>query len=650
MADMDLLRNINNTYGHLAGDEVLVRIAGILRSCSRDYDTVARFGGEEFAILLPETAPVDAYGVIERIRKAIEEAEIVVPTSVSPIKVTMSFGIAGRDNDSQTTKDILHNADTAVYHSKLKGRNRTYIYSDRDYYTLFPAQNSEKPVEQSTPRAAESEIQITKDIPPLQPTHSAETGSSASVKGSKQEFNTFHAQPRWKVDLFIILTCVTAIALLVSYNQPMTPINWFGIGFFMVIVFLTEWFSIDIYARNTAVSVSAAPMLAGYLLFGPVAVLLLCLTFALAAYIRHHSPMNRLFFNFSNQVIAGMLCLFFIQISGIKFGDHQYLYQVLISLFSSLIIYFCTTILVTVGMSLDLGVPFRPTWREQFSWLATYYLVMGLIAYALIFSFDQAGLLGILITIVPLLTVRLGQRQYLDRTRAMVQELKEKNIILEKSSKEISTLNDGLLKTLAEVVDLRDPYVLGHSEQVTRYATLVAQSVGLDKQHVENIRKSGLLHDIGKLGIPEHILLKPSRLTDDEYRIVKEHVVLGAEILETTPSLHELIPIVRHHHERFDGRGYPDGLTGEEIPIGARIVAVADAVEAMASDRPYRRALPLKKIIKELQNNSGTQFDPGLVKVFSELATDYGDSLIVKFCPKRDQSPRAPPNLGDLSK
>jgi hypothetical protein len=170
---------------------------------------------------------------------------------------------------------------------------------------------------------------------------------------------------------------------------------------FMVIVFLTEWFAIDIYARNTAVSVSAAPMLAGFLLFGQVGVLLLSIAFALAAYLRHHSPVNRLLFNFSNQVIAGMLCLYFIQFTGIILAEHQHLFQLIICLTSSLIIYLSTTILVAIGMSLDLGVFFRPTWREQFSWLATYYLVMGLIAYSLIFSFDHAGLLGILITLVP---------------------------------------------------------------------------------------------------------------------------------------------------------------------------------------------------------------------------------------------------------
>ncbi|MGW8251696.1 MAG: GGDEF domain-containing protein, partial [Anaerolineales bacterium] len=133
MSDLDLLRNINNTYGHLAGDEVLIGVAKILRENAREYDIVARFGGEEFAILLPETTLDEAFAIVEKIRKDIEDSEYQVATSITPIKATMSFGIAGRENDSLSAKQILHNADTAVYRSKLRGRNRTFVYSDQDF-------------------------------------------------------------------------------------------------------------------------------------------------------------------------------------------------------------------------------------------------------------------------------------------------------------------------------------------------------------------------------------------------------------------------------------------------------------------------------------------------------------------------------------
>ena len=141
LADLDLLRNINNTYGHLAGDDVLIGVAKVLKAAVRDYDVVSRFGGEEFAILLPETTLAQAFERAEHIRKTVEDMEFTVPTSVTSIRVTMSFGIAQREHIAQTADEIIHNADLALYHSKLSGRNRTHAYSD-EAYVDFPIQES----------------------------------------------------------------------------------------------------------------------------------------------------------------------------------------------------------------------------------------------------------------------------------------------------------------------------------------------------------------------------------------------------------------------------------------------------------------------------------------------------------------------------
>jgi putative nucleotidyltransferase with HDIG domain len=216
--------------------------------------------------------------------------------------------------------------------------------------------------------------------------------------------------------------------------------------------------------------------------------------------------------------------------------------------------------------------------------------------------------------IIPLILLRTSQVQYVERTRTMVTELREKNSVLEKISDEITNLNEGLLETLAETIDLRDPYVLGHSRRVTEFATEIAKRLGLHEKQVELIRKGSLLHDIGKLGITEDILSKPARLTVKEYAIIQKHPSLGASLLEKSLYLRPLIPIVRQHHEHFDGKGYPDKLSGSQISIEARIVSVADAIEAMSSDRPYRKALSQDTIIEELTRCSGTQFDPRIVE------------------------------------
>ena len=197
----------------------------------------------------------------------------------------------------------------------------------------------------------------------------------------------------------------------------------------------------------------------------------------------------------------------------------------------------------------------------------------------------------------------------------MVTELRQKNTVLEKSSDEITKLNTGLLETLAEVIDLRDPYVFGHSQKVADLATQIAISMGLHEKQVKLIYNASLLHDIGKLGISEIILSKPSKLTANEYEIIKTHPELGATILQKSPNLRPLIPAVRHHHEFYNGEGYPDKLARNQIAIEARIVSVADAIEAMSSDRPYRKARSTRQIIDELKKHAGKQFDPLVAEI-----------------------------------
>jgi HD-GYP domain-containing protein (c-di-GMP phosphodiesterase class II) len=158
---------------------------------------------------------------------------------------------------------------------------------------------------------------------------------------------------------------------------------------------------------------------------------------------------------------------------------------------------------------------------------------------------------------------------------------------------------------------------------------LIATELGLPAERIAPLRQAGLLHDIGKIGVSEHILHKPAKLTPEEYEQVKTHANLGAEFLETSRGLRHLAPFVRHHHERWDGRGYPQGLIGEQTPLEARILAVCDAVEAMASDRPYQRAMALEEIIVEVRRGRGTHFDPMLADVFIQIAEREGSHLLV---------------------
>jgi diguanylate cyclase (GGDEF)-like protein/putative nucleotidyltransferase with HDIG domain len=627
MADLDLLRNINNTYGHLAGDQVLIGMAEILKKSVRDYDILARFGGEEFSILMPETTTQDAYLRIEEIRETIENAEFNVQTSVTPIRVTMSFGIAGRQGFAQTPNDIVHNADAALYHAKLSGRNRAFVYSDAAYDSVFG--NVHRSAQPEGNASMEARIQMSEM--PYEPSSLREEPGMIQAQAEEipsQSITQAPATSPWLVKAFIASLALISLAMFGMLYQPLQTLDWVGLAFLVLMVVLTEWMSIEIYVRDTSVSTSAAPMLAGTLLFGPLGVLVLSLTFAITALVKHRSAVSRLIFNFSNQMLGGMLVVVLLTIFRQTFLQLPVLTQFVVSLLGAGIVYLSTTIMVSLVIRLDLGAPFQQTWKEKFAWLMPYYLSMGLIAYAFYFSYVHAGLIGLLATSIPLVLIRLGQKQYIDRTRVIVSELKEKNLILERNAAEINRLNEGLLEALAEVIDLRDPYVLGHSKQVANYAVMIAQKLHLPPQQVELVRKAGLLHDIGKLGIPESILTKPGKLTADEYQLVRRHTTLGAEILEKSHALRSLIPIVRHHHEYFNGKGYPDGLSGNEIPIEARIMGVADAVEAMASDRPYRTGLSLENILRELEQNAGTQFDPVVVHTFLQLVQSKDEQVV----------------------
>ena len=183
------------------------------------------------------------------------------------------------------------------------------------------------------------------------------------------------------------------------------------------------------------------------------------------------------------------------------------------------------------------------------------------------------------------------------------------------------------IAALAASIDARDPYTSGHSTQVMRYAVRLGEVVGLGAGQVEALRYGGLLHDIGKIGVPDAILLKPSRLSPEELRVMRAHATIGADIVREIKALRSILPIIRHHHERIDGAGYPDGLAGDQIPIEARIMAIADAYDTMTSDRAYRRAMHPEEAILELRRGRGIQWDAQLVDVFIALIETEASTL-----------------------
>jgi putative nucleotidyltransferase with HDIG domain len=191
----------------------------------------------------------------------------------------------------------------------------------------------------------------------------------------------------------------------------------------------------------------------------------------------------------------------------------------------------------------------------------------------------------------------------------------------------------GTITALAAAVDAKDPYTYGHSSEVTDATLAIAAEMGLDDEQTENLRKAAILHDIGKIGVDSAILNKRGPLDPGEFETIRRHPAIGANILASLDFLGDVVPIVLHHHERFDGGGYPDGIAGQDIPLGARIISVADSFDAMTSDRTYRQALPREAAIQELKDNAGTQFDPDVVAVYLHVLAAQDEERSVGVAP-----------------
>ena len=199
-------------------------------------------------------------------------------------------------------------------------------------------------------------------------------------------------------------------------------------------------------------------------------------------------------------------------------------------------------------------------------------------------------------------------------------ELQETNAKLEKAYLET-------IETLRFTVEAKDTYTRGHSDRVSEYSVLLGKYLGLSDDDIHLLRVGGLFHDIGKIGVPDSILLKTSKLTDDEYSEIKNHPKIGAQILSNATIFEKAIPIVKHHHERYDGFGYPEKLSGENIPYLARIAAVADSFDAMTSRRTYRDSMPLDVVKVELEKNKGTQFDPNIADKFLDILNNHYEEI-----------------------
>jgi diguanylate cyclase (GGDEF)-like protein/putative nucleotidyltransferase with HDIG domain len=299
---------------------------------------------------------------------------------------------------------------------------------------------------------------------------------------------------------------------------------------------------------------------------------------------------------------------------------------------AALVFFLANTLPVSIVISLTEGKSSRKVWSECYFWSFPYYLV-GAAAVGLVGIINrQAGWETSLLVLPVIYWVYRSYRLYLGRLEAE----KERVEIEKRHVEEIASLNMRTIEALALAIEAKDHTTHTHLQRVRTYAVEIAKEMGLSADEIEALRAAALLHDIGKLAVPEHIINKPGKLTPEEFEKMKVHPLVGAEILDRVAFPYPVAPIVRSHHERWDGSGYPAGLVAEEIPVGARILAAVDCLDALASDRQYRSAIPLDQAMKKVKEKSGLWFDPKVVALLENRYVDLehmAQTLDVGFIP-----------------
>ncbi len=285
---------------------------------------------------------------------------------------------------------------------------------------------------------------------------------------------------------------------------------------------------------------------------------------------------------------------------------------------AALVFFFANTLPISVVIALTEGKSSRKVWSECYFWSFPYYLV-GAAAVGLVGIVNRAAGWETSLLVLPLIYwVYRSYRLYLGRLEAE----KDRVEIEKRHVEEIASLNMRTIEALALAIEAKDHTTHTHLQRVRTYAVAVAKELNLPEAEIEALRAAALLHDIGKLAVPEQIINKPGKLTPEEFEKMKVHPLVGAEILERVAFPYPVAPIVRSHHERWDGSGYPEGLAGEDIPLGARILAAVDCLDALASHRQYRPALPLAEAMAKVKENAGTWFDPRVVEILENRYVD----------------------------
>jgi diguanylate cyclase (GGDEF)-like protein/putative nucleotidyltransferase with HDIG domain len=419
----------------------------------------------------------------------------------------------------------------------------------------------------------------------------------------------------------VFLGALLAIGALAFHSFPSSHAALWEYAVFIVLGVLAGGKKIALSRKQNAddggsmslgFAIAFAALLRFGLLYGVVIGALSCLS---SCVYPKRQAIHQILFNVGLTLVEGFLGgLAFICVNGGELGVH--IPQTFGAITVSAVVFFIVnTGGVSIIISLCSGEKVGKIWKENFLWTAPSYFATASIS-ALAFVVLKDSFTGILLFVAPV--AYLVYQSYsvsIARSDEKQQHIEE----LQLNQEELASLYLATIKSLALAIDAKDQYTHQHILRVQRYAVAIAVEMGLKGSDLEAVNTGALLHDIGKLGVPEYVLLKSGRLTPDEFDKIKQHPEIGAAILGPVKFPWPVLPVVRHHHEKLDGTSYPDGLKGDEIPLSARIMAVADVYDALTSSRSYRRAWTHEKAMKIIVKDAGTHFDPLVVDAFTRV-------------------------------
>ncbi|HWI65002.1 MAG TPA: diguanylate cyclase [Symbiobacteriaceae bacterium] len=631
--DLDYMRHINNRYGHLAGDYVLKELAGILIREARHGDVVARFGGEEFVALLPGTEQAEATYLAERIRHAVEHHTYCFEGQ--PIRVTISVGVVSYPVHGQEITELMQRADEALYAAKAEGRNRVKVCGCGEMQ--IPPEMRRPTLAAVAPVAAALQAEAPAPAPaaPVPPAATA-TAQTPAPTPTPTVAPPGPLAPAWYIAaLPQIVATGGGLTLLWSLSAVTWPYpDWRMLGALALAALIAELLTVQVYEGNrqrVSNSMGVGAILAAVSLVDLTGALLVGLVSGVV-----HTLLSRRFEWSKVAFNLGGICLATTAAAAAYHLTPAARSATEISMgnltgpaLAAVAFYAVNTGLVALIIGLRARRNPLAIWKENL-WYAPVFILSGLTGAFLGSTYEALGLVGAAIFLIPILVLRYFFSLYAGRMHRSIVALEEAMSRVEESNLEKEQTLDHLILTISAIIDARDRSVAGHSSQVSRYAVALAEELGLPPDEIRRIRTAALLHDLGKIGIPEAILHKPGRLTPEEYTVIQTHADLGRRILAGVPALQEVAKIVGEHHEYYNGRGYPTGKAGEEISVGGRILAVADTLDTILSDRPYSPAKPLSWALDELVRCSGTQFDPVIVSAVLRIeARPENKSLFV---------------------